>query len=182
MNKKYEFVEGDEVTTPSGVTLKRIRALIAIADTAFMPAVNPGDLGGYIQSENNLSEICNAWVYGDARVSGDARVAGNTRVADDAWVSGNARVADDGLIFWASKVGTENGTLTVYNGKDDTLLVTRGCFLGSPTEFLEKSKRVHDARTHHEYKLLIEVATSRIEAAQAAIETIGADRLMLLED
>lgn len=79
-------------------------------------------------------------------------------------------------------IGTENGTLTVYNSKDDTLLVTRGCFFGSPAEFLEKSKRVHDARTHHEYKLLIEVATSRIEAAQVAVKTIGADRLMLLED
>ena len=90
-------------------------------------------------------------------------MADDTRVADD------ARVADDGLIFWASKVGTENGTLTVYNGKDDTLLVTRGCFLGSPTEFLEESKRVHDARTHHEYKLLIKVATSRIEAARARL-------------
>jgi carbonic anhydrase/acetyltransferase-like protein (isoleucine patch superfamily) len=110
-----------------------------------------------------------AWVYGDTQVYGDAQVSDDAQVSGDAQVYGDARVADDGLIFWASKVGTENGTLTVYNGKDDTLLVTRGCFLGSPTEFLEESKRVHDARTHHEYKLLIEVATSRIEAARARL-------------
>ena len=192
MNKKYEFVEGDEVTTPSGVTLKRIRALVTIADTAFMPAVNPGDLGGYIQSENNLSEICNAWVYGDARVSGDTRVSDDAQVSGDAqvygdvlvsgnaWVYGNARVAGnarvygnarvcgnawvrgDSSLFWASKVGSENGTLTVFNSQDGTLTVTRGCFIGSVDDFLDKSKRVHDEKTHREYCLLIEVAKSRI--------------------
>ena len=169
MNQKYEFVEGDEVTTLSGVTLKRIRALVTIGATATTPAVNPEDLGGYIQSEANLSETGDAWVHGDAWVYGDARVSDNALVSDNARVCGDALVSDNGLIFWASKVGTENGTLTVYNGKDDTLLVTRGCFFGSPAEFLEKSKRVHDARTHHEYKLLIEVATSRIEAARARL-------------
>ena len=44
MNKKYEFVEGDEVTTPSGVTLKRIRALIAIADAALKDSTLTQDL------------------------------------------------------------------------------------------------------------------------------------------
>ena len=75
----------------------------------------------------------------------------------DAWVYGDAS------LFWASKVGSENGTLTVFNSKDGTLTVTRGCFIGSCDEFLEKSKRVHDEKTHREYSLLIEVAKSRIE-------------------
>ena len=96
-------------------------------------------------------------MYGDAWVHGDARVYG------DAWVYGN------GLIFWASKVGTENGTLTVYNAKNNDLLVTRGCFFGTPAEFLAKSAEVHNERTHREYSLLIEVATSRIEAARAEL-------------
>ena len=29
-NKKYEFVDGDTITTPNGKKLKRIRALVAI--------------------------------------------------------------------------------------------------------------------------------------------------------
>ena len=38
--------------------------------------------------------------------------------------------------------------------------------IGTPDEFLNKSAREHDARVHNEYKLLIEVARSRIAAAR----------------
>lgn len=98
----------------------------------------------------------------------DAEVYGNVLVYSNAWVyDGNAQVRsfafiyERKMIFWASNVGSENGTLTVFNGKDG-LIVTRGCFTGTVDEFLSKSKEVHDDKTHHEYKLLIEVAQSRI--------------------
>ena len=65
------------------------------------------------------------------------------------------------MIFLASNVGSENGTLTVFNGIDG-LIVTRGCFIGTVEEFLAKSAKVHDDKTKNEYKLLIEVAKSRI--------------------
>ena len=118
----------------------------------------------------------NAQVYGNARVCGNAHVLGNAQVSGDAqvsgnaWVCGNAHVYGDGLIFWASKVGSENGTLTVYNTKDNTLQVTRGCFVGSADEFLEASERKHDDDTHLEYRLLIEIAHSRITRARAKLE------------
>ena len=108
-----------------------------------------------------------AYVYGNARVYGDAQIYGDARVSDAALVDGDALVYGNGLIFWASKVGTQNGTLTVYNTKDNGLFVTRGCFLGTPAEFLARSAKQHDERTHREYSLLIEVATSRIETARA---------------
>ena len=122
MNKKYEFVKATS-NHPSGVTLKRIRALITIADTVFMPAVNPGDLGGYISPKTTLSEMqrnalvwdclarCrNARVYGNAgvwqrfgvstpRASGNASgVQRNARVADDAWVYGDTQVYGDAQV------------------------------------------------------------------------------------
>ena len=62
-------------------------------------SVKAGDLGGYIEKEDNLSG--NAWVSGDARVYGDALVCGNARVYGDAevcgnaWIYGNARVYGD---------------------------------------------------------------------------------------
>ena len=179
--QKYEFVPGDEITIAPGRTVKRIRALVAIA----IFGVLPGDLGGYVEKEANLAQVSgdawvsgdarvygdaqvsgDAWVYGDARVYGDAWVSGDAQVSGDARVYGDAQVSGDGLIFWASKVGSENGTLTVYNTKDNTLEVTRGGFRGSVTEFLAASAEKHDARIKREYELLIEVATSRIEAAR----------------
>lgn len=65
MNQKYEFVEGDTITIAPGRTVKRIRALVAI--TPF--GVIPGDIGGYIESEANLSISDSARVYGSAWVS-----------------------------------------------------------------------------------------------------------------
>jgi hypothetical protein len=90
-------------------------------------------------------------VYGNARVSGDAQVYGN------------------GLIVWFSHVGSENGTLTVYNTKDNSLEVTRGCFRGTVDEFLSASEKKHGDQTHLEYLLLIEVAHSRITRARGAV-------------
>ncbi|MFK5247391.1 polymer-forming cytoskeletal protein [Glaesserella parasuis] len=103
----------------------------------------------------------NALVYGDACVYDNAQVYGNARVFGNAWVRSLAVISERKMIFWASNVGSENGTLTVSNGKFG-LIVTRGCFTGTVDEFLSKSKEVHDDKTHHEYKLLIEVAQSRI--------------------
>lgn len=53
--------------------------------TAFA-SVLVGDIGGWIESEKNLSQDGNARVYGDARVSGNALVYGNARVYGDAEV------------------------------------------------------------------------------------------------
>ena len=47
MSKKYEFTE--ETITVRGVTLHRIKALAQFGD------VTPGELGGFIQSDENLS-------------------------------------------------------------------------------------------------------------------------------
>ncbi|MDG6409172.1 hypothetical protein Q7453_11375 [Glaesserella parasuis] len=134
--KKYELLKDDTVNH-HGRTLYRIKALITFG------TVVAGELGGYIETEKNLDHSGNAWVYGNAQVRSFAFIY------------------ERKMIFSASNVGSENGTLTVFNGKDG-LIVTRGCFTGTVDEFLSKSKEVHDDKTHHEYKLLIEVAQSRI--------------------
>lgn len=109
-----------------------------------------------------------AWVLGDAWVSGDAWVLGDAWVSGDARISGDARVLNRHSVVWFSNVGTENGTLTVYCGKNG-LIATRGCFTGSVEEFLAKSAEVHDEKTKREYELLIEVARSRLKEAQGNI-------------
>ena len=159
MTNKYEFVPGDEITIAPGRTVKRIRALVAI--TAIGVAV--GDVGGYVESEKNLSQVSgNACVSGNAWVSGDAWVSGNAWVYGNAQVYGDARVSGDAQIVWFSKVGRDNGTLTVFKDKYGQLIATRGCFIGTIDEFLSKSETVHDDKTHLEYRLLIEVAYSRL--------------------
>ena len=112
-------------------------------------------------SEDNLSHEGNAWVFGNVWVSDDAKVYGNAQVFGNASVRSHAVIYGKNMIFLASNVGSENGTLTVFNGKDG-LIVTRGCFEGTVDEFLQKSAEVHDEKINREYALLIEVAKSRI--------------------
>ena len=102
MHKKYELT--DETQEWNGRTLHRIRALADFDD------VKAGDLGGWIEKEENLSHndnawVCvNAWVFGNAQVFGDARVCGNAQVFGDAWVFGNAQVFGDARVFGNAQV------------------------------------------------------------------------------
>ena len=102
--KKYELLVDDTITF-FGVQLFRIKALISFS------GIEKGEVGGYIASEKNLSQYGNAWVYGDAKVSGDAEVYG------DAWVSGNAKVSGDAKVYgnaWVYGDAEVSGDAKVY--------------------------------------------------------------------
>ena len=83
MNKKFELLLDDTVEY-LGIKLFRIRALNSFGN------VEAGDIGGYIEKEDNLSVSGDAWVYGDAMVYGDAWVFSDARVFGDARVYGDA--------------------------------------------------------------------------------------------
>lgn len=83
-NRKYEFT--GETCQHDGVTLRQIRC------------ISDGEIGGWIESEANLSHEGDCWVAGNAKVYGDARVAGYARVADNATVSGDAQVANEAWV------------------------------------------------------------------------------------
>lgn len=100
MVRKYELVKENTLTIKDirDITLFRIRALIDFGD------VKAGDLGGYVQSEDNLSQDGNAWIYNNARVYDDARVFGNARVYNNVRVYDSARVYDNARIYNDSQV------------------------------------------------------------------------------
>jgi predicted acyltransferase (DUF342 family) len=77
----------------NGITLYQIQSLKDFAD------VKNGDLGGWIETEDNLSQEGNAWVYGNALVSDNAWVSGNAQVFGNALVSGDARVSGNAQVF-----------------------------------------------------------------------------------
>ena len=107
-NKKYELT--DEKIEVMGQTLYRIKALRDLGD------VTKGDLGGFVESENNLAHAGNAWVSGDARVYGNAKVYGNARVYGNAWVSGDARVYGNARVYgdaWVSGDARVSGNVEV---------------------------------------------------------------------
>jgi len=89
--KHFEFTDKTK-TFSDGTILKQIRA------TKDLPIYNvkKGDVGGWIEKEENLSE--NAWVSGNAHIFGNARVSGNAWVSGYAWLYGNTKVSGNEII------------------------------------------------------------------------------------
>lgn len=50
--------------------------------------VKVGDIGGYVESEDNLSHEGDCWIYDNARISSRARVSGNARAYGNSQVYG----------------------------------------------------------------------------------------------
>lgn len=142
-NKKYEFT-GETITIDIPMPyeceynnedewhyerkiLHRIKAIRDFGE------IHAGDLGGWIEKEENLSHDGDCWVaenasvysnakvyhdarvYGDAKTSGDAWVCGNAQVFNNARVSGYARVYGDAAIFGEAKI---SGTANVFGNTE----------------------------------------------------------------
>lgn len=88
---KHYKIRKDLTKNFNGTTLYRIEL------TTDCQWGKKGDLGGWIENENNL--FGDAWVYGNARVSGGARVYGDAWVSDNAQVYGNARVHGNARVY-----------------------------------------------------------------------------------
>jgi hypothetical protein len=93
---KYEF--DDEIATVHGVTLRRIKALIDFSD------VKKGDLGGFIESVDNLSQYGNSWVYHNAKVFGNAKLYGDAVAMHNAYIYGNASVCENARVVGDAEV------------------------------------------------------------------------------
>ena len=96
MQKKYRLT--DETIEFNGVKLYRIEALRDFND------VKKGDIGGFIESEKNLSHYGNCWIYNDAKVYEEARVCDNSKVLEYAEVRGCALVQAKSMVYGDAKV------------------------------------------------------------------------------
>ncbi|KAA4221605.1 hypothetical protein F3D18_26435 [Bacteroides ovatus] len=123
MNKKFELLFDDTIEV-FGRKLFRIKAKINFG------SVKVGEIGGYIEKEENLSEHGDAWVCGDARVYGNALVYGNARVYGDAGV----KSPKDYIVFKNSWSSFRWFTYTKSNK-----MWKVGCFYGSGQELIEKA-------------------------------------------
>lgn len=69
--KKYEIVK-DNFKEIYGIKVYKIRALKDIKNRH--QDIKKGDLDGYVESERNLSQYDNCWIYDNAIVFGNAKV------------------------------------------------------------------------------------------------------------
>lgn len=123
MEKKFELTSEVKQRYSDGAVLHRIRALRKIK--CQHRVVKPGELGGWLEKESNLSQKGKCWVddnscvTGNALVAGNAVVKGNAEIYGRALVSGNACASDDACV---------GGNAVVT---DNAIVKDRACVLGS---------------------------------------------------
>ena len=96
MGKKYVLI--DDTIEVNNRILHRIKALKNFG------GIYVGYLGGYIESEDNLSHDGDCWISGIAYVYNNARVCGNAWVGGDAQVYENANVSGGGWVRGKAQV------------------------------------------------------------------------------
>ena len=147
---KYEMLQDDKIEI-EGHALYRIKALKDFGN------VKAGDIGGYIEKEENLSQKGICWICGNALVYGNAKVYGN------AWVCGDAKISKTNDILCIAPIGSRNDTTTFFKAKDNKIGVKCGCFTGTIDDFLEAVNETHGENKHAKaYKLACELARVQI--------------------
>ena len=130
--KKFELTSETKINI-FGKKLFRIKALISFAD------VEAGETGGWVEKEGNVNQSGNAWVYGDAMVSGNA---------DYTTIHG---------------FGTQFRTTTFFRCKDKKVRVACGCFFGTIPEFREQVKNTRKGKIAEEYLMIADLKEKHFE-------------------
>lgn len=89
--KKYEITE---ITHPKYPWLHRIRARCQVNEQ-----VGPGAFGGYVQTEDNLSQDGTCWIYDQAICCEEAVVEDDGRMFDGTVARGSALISGDARMF-----------------------------------------------------------------------------------
>ena len=91
--KKYEILMDKEYTIEfEGRTLHRIRALKDFGD------VRKGDLGGFVENENNLSQDGNCWIYDNAKAIDYSEMYDNSSIHDNSIMFDNSEMYDNSIM------------------------------------------------------------------------------------
>ena len=127
MEKKFELTD-KFVINAFGIGLFQIKC------TKSFKYANEGDLGGYVEKEDNLSQSGDAWVSGDADIEND-----------------NEHCGFDGF-------GSCNRHTHAYMTKEKKVEIICGCFRGSIEEFEKKVEETHSGTVYEkQYKSIINV-------------------------
>ena len=175
---KYELT--DETIEVYRRTLHRIKALKDIGTD-----VKKGDLGGFVESERNLSQKGNCWVfnsamvfdsamvfglaevYGSAMVCGSAEVYGSATVCGSAEVYGLAEITKSTDVFTVTPIGSRNDTTTFYKAKGGKIFVKCGCKNTDIDTWLGMVQATHGENKHAKaYRLAAQIARLQISGEE----------------
>ena len=86
--KKFKLT--DDTIVIDGITLHRIKALRSFGN------VTKGNFGGWVEKEENLSQLGDAWIDENAKVYGNAYIFENALISGEAMIYGHASIYEIG--------------------------------------------------------------------------------------
>lgn len=103
MEKKYKILKnkGRRKIPFSNKYKYRIQALKDFGD------VKAGDIGGFVENENNLSQEGLCWIYDDAYCGNDARILHNAKMYNNSFACGKACLLDN-VRMYDNSIITDN--------------------------------------------------------------------------
>lgn len=154
MEKKYELT--DEILEVGGHVLHRIKALRDFGN------VKKGDIGGWIECEDNLSHDDDCWVYDNAKIYADAKIYAYAEVYGKAEVCEKARVCGEAVIksksdYIVFKNWWSSGRYFTWTRSNDMWSV--GCFYGTGEELIKKAYNDSD-ESGREYERIVKYVES----------------------
>ena len=154
MGKKYSIVKKDKIEF-NGHTLYRIKALRNIDELT-----KKGDLGGYIETEENLSQEDDCFVFGNAKVYGESRLTGHAMATDNAVVK---NIISDEAYFTGNSIVVGNGEFCLYGQVDFNGNAKVNFRIGSDYTFADGSSFGGDVIAFVEEGGLIDVSTGDVQ-------------------
>ena len=118
MGNKYELTE--ETMEYDGHTLHRIKALKSfrtLKNDYWGYTINKGDLGGWVESEKNLSQEGNCWIRDNSKVYGEAKIT-DDRVINESEIHNGVTAGGRGVIN-RSKI---SGCILIYSGSNVVII------------------------------------------------------------
>ena len=173
--KKYKLT--NEFVTIGDRKLYRIEALKDFSN------VKKGDKGGFVESEDNLSQIGDCWICDDAKVFENAEVFENAKVYEDANIYGNAKVYGDAKVYeFAMVFGKANICEDATIASDSDYIVFKnwwssgryftwtrsnnmwlvGCFYGTGEELIKKAYKDSEL-SGKEYERVVKYVESMLK-------------------
>jgi hypothetical protein len=85
-NNSMKYKLNKTTTTVNGKTLFQIEAL------KDFDGIFKGMAGGFVESEANLSQEGNCWIFGGVKIHGDAALSGNIKIAGQSQICGDVKI------------------------------------------------------------------------------------------
>lgn len=104
-NKKYELVACQSVDHCGQTFSYRVKA------TKDFLGIHKGDLGGYVHSEDNLSQEDNCWVDETSYLADNCEVTDNAQILNGSLIAGDAHISGEAMV----RNSQVTGTASVWN-------------------------------------------------------------------